>query len=124
MSQIDLVYTTTRPNTSVPWFQDTSAENAASHKFLFDGMRNFVNPDLGETYSESVTDLEHKVTAVLASMERVDALRELTMLADEYRFLTYNAEHGITTTSSSQAMDMLKIIDLALLKQYYNYPPN
>ena len=125
MSQIDLVHTTTRPSASVPWFQDASAENASAYTTMFQTfLMSFIKPELGETVTKTETELEQKITIILSSRERAEELEQCPFPQLEYSHIVYNIEHGITMTGTSEIQDKVIQIDLALLKQYYNYPPD
>ena len=124
MSQVEIVHTTTRPSAVVPWFQDASAENASTYNTMISWLMSFINVDLGETVTKTETELEQKMIIRLSSWERADEFDQCPFPELEYSHIVYNTEHGITMTVASEIQDMIKIIDLELLKIYYNYPPD
>ena len=130
MDPMDLTVVIKRPDTSVPWFQDVSTDNTDKYNALMQALSDYIDPTLGEVMSRTTSDLETTLTITWASWIRNQDYSDIilgknpTLLQYQYEHLTYNEQHGITTTSSSTYMDFIKDLNLQLLKTWYNYPPD
>lgn len=121
--------TLTRPNSSIPWFKDSSPENLAKYNLMVQALNNYLVAENGEEFrEETISDTEMKLFQTFSDIYRhtdfafeVFAVNQ-TLLQSQYEHCLYNQANGIKfTTVNDQTFDVIDL-DTDLLKTWYDYP--